>query len=636
MIYLPRGFAAACLVLALALTAQAQPPDSGLWPWPEAAVGEALSYIRVLPQDLSLRTDYVKVDPWRLKTVDQAMAQPTSMPQIMQSIVADRAIRGENEARHIRLRARDVSVKLLQIFGETRLASGPVAIPNAAKTGLSIYWLNWLSATLAACADSTRIERILAEIPERDRHLFLTDAVELATEEESINTAAAETIDSLQKARDTLAAHILAYAGRVRWWDNIMAMAFAVDERVLSLPTQAPLPPEGGAPGKMQILRTAVGDVVIGTAGKDTYTGSPVAIIDPGGDDVYELAPMTPGRARVVVDWSGDDLYQAPDGLDLGCGFWNLGLLIDVGGDDTYRGGNFTLGAGWFGVGALYDLGGRDVYEGDAFTQGAGAWGMGLFFDAGEGNDRCNAAMYAQGFGFAAGVGVLMDDGGNDSYFAGGKYQATLQYADRNYSLSQGFGYGARPYFSGGVGLLFDLGGHDLYVTDIFGQGSAYWWAFGGLYDAGGNDQYSSYQYAQGAGAHMSAGCLFDRRGDDMYASKGVSQGCGHDWSQGYLIDASGNDRYTCSDLSQAAGSANGVGVLIDGSGDDTYNARDTINTQGYGNPRRDYGSIGLFLDLDGADRYIGPGRDRRIWLSRSLWGVGVDADSTWLRKVTP
>ncbi len=118
-----------------------------------------------------------------------------------------------------------------------------------------------------------------------------------------------------------------------------------------------------------------------------------------------------------------------------------------------------------------------------------------------------------------------------------------------------------------------------------------------------------------------------DRSGNDYYFSKGVSQGCGHDLAAGYLIDYDGNDTYQAYDLSQAAGSANGVGILIDYFGDDSYEIKSTLNTQGYGNPRRDYGSIGLFLDLMGQDTYIGNGRNNYYWINDSKWGIGVDRE---------
>lgn len=627
--------AAFCLGLLFQMAAPAlsQTTDSVNWVWPEGEVREALSYVRLVPNDLALRSDYVKRDPWRLSLVDQVMTQPWTMPQVMQDFAALRAAKEDGDTRHVRLRCRDIAVTLSKTFGETRMETESVLLRGIDRTGLTLVWANWLAGTFRACADTSRVHRVLRSIPPEYHDLFLRDAINLVTEDVEDRSKPAEVLDSLQKTEDTIAAHMARWASEVRWWENILAMAFAIDERILSFPNHSPFAGADSPPDTMQVLRTAFGDIVIGTYGSDTYTGDPLIVIDPGGNDVYRLVPQRPGRARVIADWEGDDLYLAPDGWDLGCGNWSWGLLIDQAGDDTYRAGNFTLGAGWFGVGALYDLGGKDVYEGDTYTQGAGGWGIGALYDAGDGHDTYNAALYAQGLGFTAGAGVLMDEAGDDSYFAGGKYEDILRYVDHYVSLSQGFGYGIRPHFSGGVGLLIDLDGDDRYTADIFGQGCSYWWSFGGLYDANGNDIYDAFQYAQGSATHMTAGCLFDRWGNDSYSAKGVSQGCGHDWAPGVLIDAEGNDTYTCADLSQAAGSANGVGVLIDGAGNDEYNSKDTLNTQGYGNPRRDYGSIGMFLDLGGEDRYDGPGRNGRVWLSRSMWGVGVDADSMWIEK---
>jgi hypothetical protein len=86
-----------------------------------------------------------------------------------------------------------------------------------------------------------------------------------------------------------------------------------------------------------------------------------------------------------------------------------------------------------------------------------------------------------------------------------------------------------------------------------------------------------------------------------------------------------GNDNYIAYDLSQGAGSANGFGFLADIRGNDTYIVRSDKNTQGFGQVRRDYGSIGIFIDRGGKDGYSGGvGRDS-TWWSDSNWGVGID-----------
>jgi HEAT repeat protein len=301
--------------------------------------------------------------------------------------------------------------------------------------------------------------------------------------------------------------------------------------------------------------------------------------------------------------------------------------LFDFSGDDVYNGGSFSCGSGYFGFGLLYDGGGSDKYYGDTHTQGVGTFGMGTLIDI-SGTDRYSAALFAQGVGLTEGLGAVIDFSGSDSYIAGNKYKESIGLAgvDVHYlSLSQGFAYGLRPYLSGGIGALIDFEGNDYHISDIYGQGASYWWGLGMLYDSGGNDQYLSYQYSQGSGTHMSLGILFDESGNDFYRGKGLMQGCGHDYACGLILDRHGDDIYQACDLSQAAGSANGIGILIDDRGDDTYYVKRTSNTQGYGNPRREFGSIGLFIDLEGQDRYVGNGADDSFWKTDSKWGGGMD-----------
>ncbi len=123
----------------------------------------------------------------------------------------------------------------------------------------------------------------------------------------------------------------------------------------------------------------------------------------------------------------------------------------------------------------------------------------------------------------------------------------------------------------------------------------------------------------------MTLGILLDETGDDFYRGKGLMQGVGHDYACGLILDREGNDIYQADDLSQGGGSANGYGILIDSRGNDAYYTLKTVNTQGYGNPRRDFGSIGLFLDLGGKDQYSGNGSENSYWKTPSKWGGGFD-----------
>jgi hypothetical protein len=368
---------------------------------------------------------------------------------------------------------------------------------------------------------------------------------------------------------------------------------------------------------------TDFGQIIIGDTTDNHYTGDLFIVIDPGGDDTYDVEFEGTGHHTYIIDYDGNDTYNMPKNR-ISPYFFGSNMIIDYDGDDSYNAGSWTLGAGLFGVGLLWDMKGNDRYFGDTFTQGAGCFGVGVLRDD-EGNDTYQAALFSQGFGFVDGIGVLLDNSGNDSYFAGGKYKDFIRYNDHYLSLSQGFGYGWRPKMSGGIGMLLDKSGNDVYVSDIYGQGASYWYGLGMLADGGGNDQYISFQYAQGNGTHMSLGILYDVSGDDVYSAKGVSQGCGHDRAAGMLIDLDGDDNYNAYDLCQGAGSANGLGIIADVRGKDVYIVRSDKNTQGYGNPRREYGSIGIFLDLGGRDGYSGgQGRDGHWW-TYSKWGAGID-----------
>jgi len=222
------------------------------------------------------------------------------------------------------------------------------------------------------------------------------------------------------------------------------------------------------------------------------------------------------------------------------------------------------------------------------------------------------------------GTGLLLEGGGNDTYYTRMAQTDILRYDDHYLTLSQGCAFGSRPDYSGGIGLLIDSQGNDLYSSDIFGQGVGYWFAVGTLIDRQGHDRYCSYQYAQGAGIHLAFGLLVDQGGDDAYQSKGVSQGCGHDLSLGLLADFSGNDWYTATDLSQGAGNANGTGILYDADGIDSYACKSTVNVNGYGDYRREFGSIGLQIDNLGRDFYAARGRNAAVWES-GMYGLGID-----------
>ena len=382
------------------------------------------------------------------------------------------------------------------------------------------------------------------------------------------------------------------------------------------------------------VLYSDYGRIAIGGSGNDVYTGSYLLIIDVGGDDTYNLAHESDTvNTQIIIDLDGNDIYRGGD-HSLGAGHFSIGMLIDRAGNDQYTARDFSIGSGTYGFGIVHDMAGTDVYHGRSNSQGAGIAGMGLLLDD-AGHDVYLCASQSQAFGATHGVGILSDNGGNDRYIAVSPFADVLRYDDHQVSFAQGAALGARPSMSGGIGLLVDASGNDLYSCDIYGQGTGYWYGLGALVDLGGDDRYDAYQYAQGSGVHFAVGILTDVSGDDVYRSHGVSQGCGHDIATGLLRDHAGNDTYMSESLSLGAGNANAVSILFDESGQDSYSALNQSNTLGYSDMRRGFGMIGLFIDAAGRDLY-GEHHRNDTSIIKSTYGLLLDAelDTTTSRTV--
>ncbi len=607
-----------------------------------AGLVELTGYLSLLPEDVSFRPDYTEPDSFRLQVVSDLMVRPLAMVDYSASL-RKAYIKGQPE-----VTAAILAQDLETVSPRER---GVPYKPTSAeiKQGYNLFYTNPVMNQLMTRA-ALYIDVIFPKTAEQalagltpDQRKFLTNQFRemiVSHEEEEFFTI--EQTDSAENAEEAYTEEFVTFGWKIDKDAIVAASLNCLREILPELRTlQSEIASGLADPAKIaKGAGTLPRDVnlanylglqpgwKIGGPGNDYYEGDYKFILDFGGDDVYNLsADPTNPHTTIIIDLGGNDHYRAQTDFVIGSGCLAAGILLDFGGNDRYDAKSFALGSGYFGFGLLYDAGGDDRYDGDTHTMAAGAFGLGLLIDEG-GRDLYNAALYSQGFGFTEGIGVLYDTDGSDSYYAGGKYKDILRYEDRYLSLSQGFGYGLRPWMSGGIGAIIDDRGNDNYLTDIFGQGTSYWWSLGIIYDSAGNDNYQSFQYAQGCGTHMTLGILIDDSGNDVYYGKGLMQGVGHDYSCGILIDRGGNDSYTAYDLSQAAGSANGVGILIDNAGEDRYLVKNPDNTHGYGNPRRDFGSIGLFIDLGGPDQYTGKyGRDNHYWRSDSKWGGGMDIE---------
>ncbi len=619
------------------------------------ALDEALKCIKMTQKDLTLRKDYVDIDSFRLEIINQLMINPMQSLNYTQKISSqllsaatledlvsisgsEMGFKIKNEKFKINNEKLDIKEALFRFLdkdkknlngSEKKCMSQAQRLPKKLRESLAVLLMGILESRY-------EMSQAIKDLSQEELDSLKKHMPEMLEEEVEDEFKSAEELDKDQKYEEKLLkamTPILQKINREEIFQAGMDMALSLDQAKENLYELV-----GGShhltdddlfkKDTLLYLKTDQGDLIIGGIKSNRYQGSPALIIDLGGDDEYYFSNDKESQiaSTIIIDLGGDDLYKTQERFAFGSGFFGVSFLIDRWGDDLYLAQNFSLGSGFFGVGVLVDEEGNDKYLGDTFTQGAGSFGLGILMDL-KGNDEYSAALFAQGFGYVAGFGAILDSVGNDSYFAGGKYKDILRYEDHYISLSQGFAFGSRPDLSGGLGFLCDGKGNDVYNSDIFGQGSSYWFGLGSLVDEAGNDKYLSYQYAQGAGIHISLGVLIDKTGDDVYISKGVSQGCGHDLAFGLLLDQKGDDSYSAYDLSQGAGSANGIGVIIDESGDDGYMVKRTHNTQGYGNPRREYGSIGLFLDLSGKDNYDGNGADNSYWIIPSKWGAGIDLE---------
>lgn len=347
---------------------------------------------------------------------------------------------------------------------------------------------------------------------------------------------------------------------------------------------------------------TPAGKVIVGGTGANVYAEDAALILDLGGDDVYlnNAGGTRPGmNVSVVVDWAGNDIYLSKSNFSQGAGLLGGGFLFDLAGEDTFSSLNGSQGAGFFGIGVLYHGDGSSSFNARSFSQGVGQMGAGFLWK-GSGNDIYDCREYCQALGLFRGAGVLIDRAGNDNYRLGGLEPDFRDPEKSTVSMGQGFGMGVRPDkdrdgISGGIGLLIDQKGNDTYIADYFAQGASYYYGVGILNDMAGNDRYIAGRYAQGAGIHSAAGILLDLSGDDFYyASYGVAQGMGHDYGVGYLEDSQGDDRYLGVTLVQGAATQGGLGLMLDVKGKDSYICSN--NCQAFA---QDEGCLAVLLDTE-------------------------------------
>lgn len=359
------------------------------------------------------------------------------------------------------------------------------------------------------------------------------------------------------------------------------------------------IPP--GLTGEVRLIHhTAYGLIVIGGPGPNTYDlDQPVAlVIDLGGDDLYRGLIGASGDEKygnaAVIDLSGNDTYEAAP-LGLATGRLGVGLVIDYAGNDVYRLQSGGGGVAFAGIGILLDTQGDDLYTGARLTQGAAIGGLGLLLDL-DGNDRYDGRAFAIGFGGPLGVGAAIDAGGNDQY-------QCLHGLPSAYNASEA--PHAKPGDPSFQYDCFGLGtgsGFRVYSKQRAQQTLSLAGGWGLLLDMGGHDQYHSANFSQGMGYFWGVGTFLDLQGDDEYHAARYGQGASAHYGVGMLLDYQGTDQYRSTGPYYNMGVSwdHGVSLAIDGgTGDDLY-AFDASTGLGKAN----HMGWAIFVDEGGHDRY--------------------------------
>src|SRR5579862_1163299 len=589
------------------------------------AVELALRGIKMTPHDLTFQKTNVESE-LVLQKARTFLQQPLTLPAYGQSVASNlQAISSlQSLARFSQDQLEVVPVPIDVGYSPVKVDSGfltnlPPAVARAVniiadRAGYANALLQSLPTnqveTLAAFAiENLGLDKDDAELKSWDGLGIKTDAVRsLLRRGEDLELQDGELANTILKASDEF--------NRPLFFEAAAELAGAVDKAIAILQAAKDDPAM-----HQEETDTPLGKIIIGGAGHNVYTNEAFLIIDTGGDDPYLNsaggANGLVGRPiSIVIDLGGNDQFISQRSFSQGSGVFGIGILAALGSNCTFKAKHVSQGAGFFGCGMLMTGEGQQTFEADTFCQGAGMFGAGILWQRG-GDTRYKAAQMTQGFGGTSGLGLLLDESGNDLYVSGGKYPCGWL-AGHYFSLSQGFGYGMRPYAGGGVGILCDLKGDDHYVADVYGQGASYWYSVGLLLDLEGNDTYDAYHYCQGAGIHLSSAALIDWSGNDTYTAGHICQGAAHDYAVGMLIDRAGDDKYSGNSTAQGSAINNSFAMLLDHSGNDVYEGIDLKRSQATGSDgeKREYGSVALMLDLGGQDKYSHGQTNNMMWLN--------------------
>ena len=370
--------------------------------------------------------------------------------------------------------------------------------------------------------------------------------------------------------------------------------------------------------------KTPYGWIIFGSTEANTYDiKEPVAlIVDLGGNDRYRGRIATQSDAdhgvSAILDFEGDDSYEGSM-CTLATGRLGCGLIVDRHGNDRYTANFGGIGVGLAGFGMVVDQSGDDTYRGEQYTIGSAIVGMGFVHDA-YGNDSYSCDMYGIGLGGPCAIGLVSDLHGDDHYRCGFKepsgYNAgdapNAKPGDRNYQY-EGWGIGM------GLGRRLYPYDKDKYQKYTLAGG------IGVVCDGAGDDLYESSNFSLGCGYFFGIGVLVEGAGNDHYKAARYGIGAGAHYAEGLFVDYEGNDVYDSTGPTYNCGCSwdKSIFLFVDARGDDIYNLDKSA-----GPGRGDIGSWGVAADLEGNDKYnltMMPGTNSANGLSAFFDGAGKD-----------
>jgi len=328
-------------------------------------------------------------------------------------------------------------------------------------------------------------------------------------------------------------------------------------------------------------IHTTAGNILINGVQNDTIQGDYLMVLELGGDDSYignnAYAYGKEHPMNIIVDFTGDDQYNSEDGL-LVSAILGISTIIDLKGNDQYQTGKPGLAFSLYGSSILYDYSGNDVYMGyDSYSQASAFAGAAMFIDQ-SGNDIYECSNYSQGFAGTLGAAVFLDAAGDDKYNS--KDNAAMD-LEGNFIQGAARGRWAEATdgqsLGGGIGIFMDNKGDDHYGAQSFSQGASYYFSLGVFVDREGEDHFNAISHSQGYAAHYSLAGFSDYQGNDSYNvtadSSAITQiiGGGRDNSIGVFSDYGGDDEYFFGNRSAGVGDLVGIGILIDYNGKDSY-----------------------------------------------------------------